>query len=103
MFGLCVDSGMLCRHMPCVRTHTHTHTTFVSRSEEFWVKGTVTQFASARKMLPRGWGRLVTQLLTTHPSLPSLVPSTQVVWTPVEGPQAAGKHSAEVPGLLNDL
>ena len=79
----------------CVHTHTHTHThtTFVSRSEEFWEKGTVAQFASARKMLPRGWGRLVTQLLTTHPSLPSLVPSTQVVWTPAEGPQATGKHS----------
>lgn len=77
----------------CIHTHTHTYPTFVSRSEEFWEKGTVTQFASARKMLPRGLGRLVTQLLTTHLSLRSLVPSMKVFWTPAEGPQAAGRHS----------
>ena len=88
--------------------HTHAHTTFVSRSEEFWGKGTVAQFASARKMLPRGLGRLLTQLLTTHPSSKSLVPSMQVFGLQRRERRLLGNtQAAEVPGLfpvsVNDL
>ena len=100
---MCGFSDALQVHALRVRTHTrtHTHATSVSRSEEFWGKGTVTQFASARKMLPRGLGRLLTQLLTTHPSPQPLVPSMQVFGLQRRDRRLLGStQAAEVPGLF---
>ena len=62
----------------------------------------MTYSARAGKMLPRGLGHPVTQLLTTNAFCPCLESSSvQVVRTPAEGPLAAGKWPGRRgPGLL---